>query len=207
MTVPPTGLSREDFDRSAALDRLGGDERVLASLISHLLTSHATNRLTLEQAQEDGQPEEILAQAHTLAGAAGNLGLVTLHRAARAVVTAIRQGISPHPTIVTLGNAMEHLLENWQALINTLQPPTADCSDDALPPFSASQPEALSALCRALADRDFCSVDLYTAVRPWLQARQPAIIERLDHHMDLLNFKDAQALLSAAFTPQNGTTP
>jgi HPt (histidine-containing phosphotransfer) domain-containing protein len=203
MTPLPDALSAKDFDRHAALDRLGGDGRVLASLISHLLTSHASVRLHLEKAQAAGQPEEILAQAHTLAGAAGNLGLVSLHQTARAVVTAIRQGVSPQPAIIALGDTMEHLLTHWQALLDSVQPAPSG-QEPAASPAPSPPPRALEALCRALTDRDYCSVELYATVRPWIYERQPGIVELLDHHMDLLNFKDAQALLASALEQRDG---
>lgn len=70
------------FDRTAVLDRLSGDEMMLAELTDIFLMDVPRQIGILRQAFASGDQSLVRLQAHTLKGAAGNFGAVALQKAA-----------------------------------------------------------------------------------------------------------------------------
>lgn len=193
------------FDATSALQRLGGDRSVLARLMDHFLGDNATIEADLLQALEQGRPEDAVTMAHTLAGAAGNLGLDGLYRSARHVVSDLRQGVPSQSDIHELGTVMEQHLDCWQVLLDSIHAPTeAPLPQGAMTPAETQgepPPAEFAMLISALADRDFRSVDLYAVCRPWFHRHHADLVPTLDNTIQLLNFKDASALLTRTFRP------
>ena len=70
------------FDRAAVLDRLSGDEMMLTELTDIFLMDVPRQIGILQQALASGDQSLLRLQAHTLKGAAGNFGAVSLQKAA-----------------------------------------------------------------------------------------------------------------------------
>lgn len=87
LTAPAPGL-----DLGAASARLGLSPAELEELLRGFAGQAETHLAALDRAARNGDATEIRRESHALAGAAGNLGLAGLHRAARALEHAARSG-------------------------------------------------------------------------------------------------------------------
>jgi CheY-like chemotaxis protein len=89
--VENAGAAREGreapppLDRAGLLDRLGGDEQLLADVVGLFLEDCPAQLAALRRAVDARDPESIRAAAHALKGAAGNLSAHGLCEAARAM--------------------------------------------------------------------------------------------------------------------------
>ena len=72
----------QTFDRQALLDRVAGDEQLMAEVIRMFLEDCPTRMAAIRQAVEEKSPASIRSAAHALKGAAGNLGANGLFEAA-----------------------------------------------------------------------------------------------------------------------------
>jgi two-component system, sensor histidine kinase and response regulator len=77
--VPPSNV----FNRGAVLERLGGDEQLLARVVGLFLEDCPARLTAIKQAVEARSAEHIRAEAHALKGAAANLSMSDLVEAAR----------------------------------------------------------------------------------------------------------------------------
>lgn len=182
------------LDAQPALERLDGDERLYLSLLQHLLESNVTAPESIVVALHQNAPQQALAVAHALCGAAGHIGLIDVHRITQDIVRSLRRNSTVDlDALYDLENALHDAETLTLALASILPPPPPP---PPLPPLPDGA-ESVQKLLRALDDRDFASVDLYTHCRPFLAITYPEILPRLDLDMDLLNFKDAATLLAA----------
>ena len=76
------------FDRSAALEGLGGDEELLAEVIELFLEEYPKQRATIREAVKSGDRETAHRTTHTLMGALGSLHADPAVEAARALEAA-----------------------------------------------------------------------------------------------------------------------
>ena len=93
--APPTGQESVQmcvFDRAGVLDRLEGDADLLDELLKTLFDSVPQRMAALEQAIASGNAFEIRLIAHTLRGAAANLGASRLQAAADELERAAEAG-------------------------------------------------------------------------------------------------------------------
>ena len=79
LAVPPTDVQpaqteQEIFSYEEALERVGGDEDLLKELLDLFLQESPTYLSHIRQALQQSDPEALAQAAHTLKGAAGNLG-------------------------------------------------------------------------------------------------------------------------------------
>jgi two-component system sensor histidine kinase/response regulator len=80
--VPATSAAGLSFDRSVILDRLGGDEALLADVIGLFLEDCPARLNAIRAAVVARQANVIRIEAHGLKGAAGNLAATRLFNAA-----------------------------------------------------------------------------------------------------------------------------
>jgi HPt (histidine-containing phosphotransfer) domain-containing protein len=105
------------LDRDAALERLDGDEELLAEIVAIFLEDAPRLFLALKQARLDRDHKTSERQAHSLKGASANVGAVMLQEiclraeaAARAGEWAVLEELLPelettlHSTLDALGN-------------------------------------------------------------------------------------------------------
>jgi CheY-like chemotaxis protein len=80
--TPAAPVTAPTFDRTAALRRLDGDERLLADVINLFLDDCPARLKAIKAAVDARDPDAIRAAAHGLKGAAGNLSATSLFDAA-----------------------------------------------------------------------------------------------------------------------------
>jgi PAS domain S-box-containing protein len=90
--VNPVDASYKVFDREALLDRLSGDEEILLEIIDLFMEDALLHIGNLKLFFESGDIKSIGIEAHTLKGAAANMGGDALQAAALAVEETCRSG-------------------------------------------------------------------------------------------------------------------
>ncbi len=88
----PLPIEKEVFDRAGLLDRVGGDEELLQSIVNLFLEDAPRQIEALKEAHKKKNASEIRRQAHTLKGASGNTGAVVMHRVAFQIEKAVESG-------------------------------------------------------------------------------------------------------------------
>jgi HPt (histidine-containing phosphotransfer) domain-containing protein len=79
---PAAASTSSTFDRTAALQRLDGDEALLSDVIGIFLDDCPTRLKAIKAAVDVWEPEAIRIEAHGLKGAASNLSATSLFDAA-----------------------------------------------------------------------------------------------------------------------------
>ena len=122
-TAPHGSEQRNIWDRRAFMDRILEDEDLARDILGGFRTD-AQNRLKiLEQAVHAGELTVVTAQAHSIKGAAANLGAEILQEAARHLEAAAREGRSHScaPALDALQAAMRTLLAEIERVRNMPQ--------------------------------------------------------------------------------------
>ncbi|QAZ66537.1 response regulator [Solidesulfovibrio carbinolicus] len=110
----------EGMDLAAARRRLGGNERLLASVAAEFVRDYAAAAAALEGLVADGELEAARRLAHTVKGVAGTLAALPLAEAARELETVLAVGGRPGPGVL---RAFTRSLEAAVASAATLAPP------------------------------------------------------------------------------------
>lgn len=114
--LPPGSEERSIWDRRAFMDRILEDEELARDILGGFMTD-AQNRLKiLEQAVMDGELAVVTAHAHSIKGAAANLGAEVLQDAARHLEAAARdgRGYACGPALDALQGAIRTLFEEFE---------------------------------------------------------------------------------------------
>ncbi len=80
--VPVSPPSLPAFDREEALDRLGGDEELIFTLIAMMLDEMPSNIDKLSRALDEKNADSVRRHAHTIKGAAGNVSAIAIAKTA-----------------------------------------------------------------------------------------------------------------------------
>ena len=88
----PSSTEKEVFDRAGLLDRVGGDEALLQTIVDLFLEDAPRQIEALKEAHKKKDAPEVRRQAHTLKGASGNIGAVVMHRVAFQIESAGESG-------------------------------------------------------------------------------------------------------------------
>lgn len=99
------------FDRAEAIDRLGGDEELLAEIVRLFVEDAPRLLQEIEAGIDASDAAAVSAAAHGLKGAAGNLSAAAVAEAARVLEMAGRQGAAPDLRVAQrqLRTAMQEL--------------------------------------------------------------------------------------------------
>jgi PAS domain S-box-containing protein len=87
LELTATDATLDVFDRSRLLDRLSGDDQLLADIVQIFLEDGPLRVVSLRAAVDSADASRIRSEAHALKGAAGNISASALFRAARALET------------------------------------------------------------------------------------------------------------------------
>jgi CheY-like chemotaxis protein/signal transduction histidine kinase len=124
VAAPADGAARaavaEGMDLAAARQRLGGNERLLASVAAEFVRDYAKAGADLEALIADGDLETARRLAHTIKGVAGTLAALPLADAARELETVLAVGGRPGPDAL---RAFARSLEAAVASAASLAPP------------------------------------------------------------------------------------
>ena len=182
------------IDVAGALRRVNHDSVAYLRLLRRLVSGHAASADQIGAALAAGNRREAERIAHTLRGAAANLGANALRDAARNLEAALRRGASADAALAELP-ALSAELASLVTLLETRLPPdspegAATLGDDAFR-------EAAETLQRQLRDADGAAPAAFRALRPDLVTRigieKTAQISNAIQHYD---YDEALARLS-----------
>jgi CheY-like chemotaxis protein len=106
------------IDMAAALERLGGNRRLLATLLDRFVADFEPSPQRLLAAIEHGAFEQAALLVHKIRGAAGNLSMAELHRSAgelEQLLMAPRPGKLDEP-LAAFGAALEMVIDGVHVL-------------------------------------------------------------------------------------------
>jgi signal transduction histidine kinase/CheY-like chemotaxis protein len=130
ITAPSASTAANDtpalpgIDMQAALERLGGNSKLLNLLLNRFVTDFESSATLLMTAIDHAAYEQAALLVHKVRGAAGNLSMPELHRAA----TELEQLLSSAPdasldqALADYGAALETVLDGLQAQIASVSP-------------------------------------------------------------------------------------
>ena len=112
--VPPAPMG---MDVETALRRLGGNERLLASVAAEFARDYAGSAATLAALAATGDDDAARRLVHTIKGLAGNLAADALAQAARDLETILSDGTTPDAAVLaTFARTLEQAVADAAAL-------------------------------------------------------------------------------------------
>ncbi|OQX02892.1 MAG: hypothetical protein BWK80_56910 [Desulfobacteraceae bacterium IS3] len=108
------------FDREDFLDRLGGNEEILESLVKDLPKHLSEVMMNLKTALKENNINDINLYAHTVKGMAANVSASRLSKAASEIEMSAKQGITDIP--LSLTDRLEEEAEIFQSVLSDLFP-------------------------------------------------------------------------------------
>jgi two-component system sensor histidine kinase/response regulator len=175
-TVPPTSntpqtaptnsdgdvLQISGIDTKAALRRTGGNRKRYESLLSRFADSQAEAVREIRNALAAGDIPTAERTAHSLKGAAGNLGATALAEEAARAETAVKSGQSIDPALASLEASLRKTVKAIRQVLPVEQP--TDGSEVSSDPSIVT--EALGRLKKLLKSDDGAAADFILDVRP-----------------------------------------
>ncbi|MFH1570390.1 MAG: ATP-binding protein, partial [Gemmatimonadota bacterium] len=204
--APPLSISAalrslESLDLDAALDRLSGDEALLADLLRELAAQYAETANHLEDLLAR-DPEAARRLAHGLEGAAGNLGMIDVYRAARLLDQAIKDGRldAAPPLAAGLCKAARAAAEAIGRALPASTTPTGTAAADAQ--LTATGLGAMLAqLEAALSDSDPVAARCALHLLRRAQGLPSELLHSLQRQVDEFDFDAARRALGDADAP------
>jgi len=197
---PEAGLpSLPGFRSDLALQRLGGNEKLLRKLLLKFRDDKRTVGDQIGQVIAQGDVERAQQLAHELKGVAGNLGISNVCEAAQALNVALKQEETPRldELLDTLRRELEPVMQALACL--------GDASQRAPHPRQATgsaDKDALATrlrdLAESLAHSNMKAGEQFEALSPLLgDSDVDALLGDLGNHINKLDFKTAQLALAA----------
>ncbi len=173
-----------------ALRTLGGVDR-LVHLLRDFAARHAKDKAQLAAQLADRQWENARNLAHSLKGAAGNLGLVRLQGAAAALETALRRG-EPAAALPPLAAALEEALDTLQAAVAAIDDSPLAAAAGANETFDTDKAMSLlDRLEQLLATDDIGASELFESNRALLHHCFAAGASLLDKQIKVFDYRAA----------------
>jgi signal transduction histidine kinase/CheY-like chemotaxis protein/DNA-binding LacI/PurR family transcriptional regulator len=194
-----------ELDAATAIARLGGDAALYRRLLDRFLATHQSSHAEITLALAKGDSARAALVSHTLSGSAANVGAERLHRAARAVETALGPRASSPPA----DELMEELGRAAEAAFRAIGPAEGSPRSSASwRPASGAVEDALRALQGFLYDHDTAAVDVVETLRTLLEFRLSArdSLHRLEASVAAYDFDRAREdleLLKSALVPRD----
>jgi signal transduction histidine kinase/DNA-binding response OmpR family regulator len=167
LQTPPTNsdgdvLQISGIDTKAALRRTGGNRKRYESLLSRFADSQAEAVREIRNALAAGDIPTAERTAHSLKGAAGNLGATALAEEAARAETAVKSGQSIDPALASLEASLRKTVKAIRQVLPVEQP--TDGSEVSSDPSIVT--EALGRLKKLLKSDDGAAADFILDVRP-----------------------------------------
>jgi CheY-like chemotaxis protein len=197
MTPPgPDSVQPADMDVQGALERLGGDAAMLATVLQSFSKdlSGAPAQLVVQLAA--GDTVGATRSLHTLKGLSATVGAQALAVAVTQLESRLKAGVAEteHAAVV---QALQQAVDAMAApLRSALQHyPVAQVAARAEPAAAASHPQLLErdlqALCAMLQASDMVALTTYARMRQTHQTEMAQVLESLDAAMAVLDFGQA----------------
>ncbi len=210
-TVKPDGKAHESrqadalpdqlsgFDIKTALQRLGGNRKLLATLIVNFAKDYDQLDETLGQAFENGDLELIRRTAHTIKGLAGNIGAEDLAEAAKMLERDCVDDLLDRDSLSHFETAIKQATEAAGTL--KIESSKTAANDNELGSQKAVDPEKLTPLLIKLddyLDQGLIKADQLTQTLanqlPGADFRK--LFEQLEAHIDNYDFEEARKPLA-----------
>ncbi len=184
------------LDIAAALKRLGGNRKLLKTLLIHFAQDYSDTAETIRQALDSGDIEHIRITAHTIKGVAGNIGADDLSEAAHELEEAVSADDRPDDDVL---NNFITVLNLTTATASTLKavPPKAPAGIPDADPIPVANREKLAYLLSELddyLDQGQIKADQFISILgtllPGPDFREP--LQRLEEHIDNYDFEEAR---------------
>ncbi|MCM0082130.1 PAS domain S-box protein [Geomonas sp. Red32] len=118
------------IDVPSALERLGGNARLFASLLEMFSRQNANTVERLRQMAETGDEEGIRSLAHAVKGTAGNIGALRVAEAARTVEQELEKGKGKLEVDAVLLESLSRALEEVAAAVRLLPQEPSEAAGD-----------------------------------------------------------------------------
>jgi signal transduction histidine kinase/CheY-like chemotaxis protein len=155
-------LQISGVDTKAALRRTGGNRKRYESLLNRFADSQADAVAEIRSALAAGDIPTAERTAHSLKGAAGNLGATALAEEAAKTETAVKSGLSIDPALVSLEASLRDTVKAIRQALPAGQP--ADGSEMSSDPSIVAEP--LGRLKKLLKSDDGAAADFILDVGP-----------------------------------------
>ncbi|HVM74476.1 MAG TPA: response regulator, partial [Candidatus Saccharimonadales bacterium] len=189
-----TDLSIPGIDTATALKRTGGNRKRYESLLQRFADSQSAAVADIRNALEANDAPTAMRVAHSIKGAAANLGANPLAEAAAKAEAAIDSNTDVDAALASLSALLELTVASIRSALPAEPTPIAAASNGD--PSSVVAP--LSRLKKLLAADDGEASDLLLELRPTLAAvLTPAEIESLSSHVGNFAYADALQSLTA----------
>lgn len=182
------------IDTSTALKRTGGNRKRYESLLSRFADSQAgaVGEIRAALTVNDSPTAERIA--HSLKGAAANLGATTLAEAAARAEAAIDSKLSISPTLEELARTLDSVIDSIRAALPAMAPTSSQAG--TADPSKVAQP--LAQLKKLLEGDDGAASDFILGARAELsKVLSAAEIEALARHVGDFAYVDALKTLSS----------
>jgi PAS domain S-box-containing protein len=179
------------LDRAAALQRLGGDEALLASIATTFIADAAGWPVRLREYLERNDRDAALRMLHTIKGAAATLGACELSQFAAEQEEALRHGIAPDSEALLA--RLAELGERSCAALRLLQP---EQSEHVLPLDRLALSHQLAELHGLLQDGDMRATRHLRDLQSQIKLLSPELAPQLAEAVARLNFPLAQDVCS-----------
>lgn len=182
------------IDTKSALERTGGDRKRYEKLLRKFAEQHAEAAREIRRASEAGDAEAAQRAAHSLKGAAGNLGAASLAEEAAKAETALKTGQAVESALKSLSRALDAIVES---ILAALPQEDSDNGAPRLPADPATVVEPLSLLKKLLASDDSEAAEFIVGAHPILSCVLTGReIETLMEFVDNFDFEAALKCLS-----------
>ncbi|MGE0351038.1 response regulator [Hydrogenophaga sp.] len=185
------------FDREAALDRLGGDEALLARTLRRMFEEFGS--LTAQPwpgASEPGERQALASRMHKLKGIAGTVEARALHAAAGALEQLLRHG-SEDPALREAWQALAPALRDLDDATQKLrQPPAPAAPAPDAPADLALDDGRIAEFRQMLLNQDLDALAFFSTHQSALSQRLgPQTTQRIEELLDGLGFEEAAELV------------
>ncbi|MBF0214324.1 MAG: response regulator [Magnetococcales bacterium] len=205
--IPDTVPDHPGIDRQDALERLDGDEELLAQLLNHFLSTHGKTVNRLTKFLEENNLSELKNLAHGLKGVAANISAKEIASLAARLEQEAR---IPDPE--RCHHTLEALAIAWQTVIASVETITGGIEDTAPPPDPSDtesfSEETFHRLLEQLIDGDFQAREHFVKLRSALADRidTPTLCQ-IEHLLNHLEFPEGARLLQQALCASRTDMP
>ncbi|CAK0776246.1 hypothetical protein CCP3SC15_5440001 [Gammaproteobacteria bacterium] len=176
-----------------AIGVMGGDVEGYVSMLCNFAERHSDARAEIERQLENNRREDALLLAHSLKGAAGNLGLVHLQHAAAKLEMALRQDQDDVKTLAPLLETVGKALEIMRQAVTNLPVEALGSSLVIVDPIDVKN--LLNRLESLLAANDTDANEVFSTNRALLRQAFGGKIEPLASKIDSFDYQAALAIV------------
>ncbi len=200
--VPGQPIGTPELDISAALERLGGDTRILGRILQIFARDLRSQPRELAAMLAGGQANESLRLLHTLKGTAATVGAMRLSAVAAEAEHRMKQGSAPlgdeaQEMLARIQSAVDAVSADLAPVLRQLQADAPDTGAVAPAPDLAVLRADLQELLALLRTSDLASLDTYARLRDQHAAALQQQLDTLDEAMAGLDFAQAASLCEA----------